>query len=270
MMRSLPSFFLFLCLTALSLPPGAQAGNESASTAPKATPLTGKILETMDGGGYTYVLLGNGNEKKWVAMPLMKVSVGQQVTLQPGFEMDNFSSKALNRKFDKVYFSGGPTQQPPGLTVEALQKSHKGISTEKLDAALKKNEKAIPAAVTVAAPSTGKEEKPVKGAKLTKAKGPNAYSIAELFAKRAKLDGRSVTVRGTVVKVSSGIMKRNWIHLKDGTGVASKKTNEVVVTSTTVPDEGQVITARGILHANKDFGAGYRYDVIIEEAQISH
>ncbi len=70
--------------------------------------LSGKVVETMDSGRYTYVCLERNNEKIWVAVYKMKVVVGQDMSFKPGIEMVNFESKTLKRKFDKIYFSGGP------------------------------------------------------------------------------------------------------------------------------------------------------------------
>jgi hypothetical protein len=72
------------------------------------TAVSGKVVETMDSGGYTYVCLENGGKKVWVAVPTMKVSVGQELKLRSGQEMTNFKSKSLNRTFDSVIFSAGP------------------------------------------------------------------------------------------------------------------------------------------------------------------
>jgi hypothetical protein len=70
--------------------------------------LSGKVVETMDSDRYTYVCLEKNNKKIWVAVYKMKVFVGQDMSFQPGIEMVNFESKTLKRKFDKIYFSGGP------------------------------------------------------------------------------------------------------------------------------------------------------------------
>ena len=87
----------------------------------------------------------------------------------------------------------------------------------------------------------------------------------ELYEKSATLDKKAVTVRGKVVKVSKMIMGKNWVHLRDGSGDAAKGTNNVVVTSQGEPKVGDVVTARGTLHKDKDFGSGYKYAVILEE-----
>lgn len=265
MTRSAFSISLFLCLVMLSVGQGAFAAPENVAPAgkPKATPLSGKALETMDGGGYTYVLLQTAGDKIWVAAPLMKVTVGKQMTFMPGFEMKNFSSKALNRTFDKVYFTAGlkNDKRELGMSEEAIKKSHQGVSPEVMNLAIKKNETAAVEKATKGAPA--------KVGKVAKAKGPNAYTIAQIYAKKRSLEKKTVTVRGTVTKVSTGIMKRSWIHLQDGTGKATRKTNELVVTAKETPKDGEVITIKGVLTNNKDFGAGYKYDVIVEDAKLT-
>lgn len=83
------------------------SANQPTETSTDASSLSGKVIETMDSGKYTYVCLQKGNEKVWVAVYKMKVVVGQNMSFRPGIEMVNFESKTLKRKFDKIYFSGG-------------------------------------------------------------------------------------------------------------------------------------------------------------------
>ncbi|MGE5662920.1 MAG: hypothetical protein ACM31I_01165 [Deltaproteobacteria bacterium] len=104
--------------------------------------------------------------------------------------------------------------------------------------------------------------------KVDKAKGADAYTVEEIHAKGAALDKKKVTVRGKVVKVSAGIMNRNWIHLRDGSGDEAKKTHNLVVTSKDQPSVGDVVTAKGVLAKDRDFGAGYVYAVIVEDASV--
>ncbi|QWV92448.1 hypothetical protein KP004_14715 [Geomonas oryzisoli] len=73
-----------------------------------AAPITGKVTETANAGGYTYICVEKNGTKTWVAVPPMEVKVGEEVALSPGNVMTNFSSKALNRTFDKIIFSNGP------------------------------------------------------------------------------------------------------------------------------------------------------------------
>jgi len=111
---------------------------------------------------------------------------------------------------------------------------------------------------------------PAKEAKISiaKAAGSNAHTVQEIFANSAKLDKKKVVVRGKVVKVSTGIMGKNWIHIQDGTGSQAKKDNNLVCTSKDLAAVNDVVTVSGVLAKDKDFGSGYKYSVIVEEAKI--
>ena len=98
--KKITLLFMTFCFV-LFLAVGAASGQQS---------LSGKVVETMDSGGYTYVLVDNGGAQTWAAMPVTKVSVGQQVTLQPGVMMSDFTSRTLNRTFDTIMFCGGLAQ----------------------------------------------------------------------------------------------------------------------------------------------------------------
>jgi len=109
---------------------------------------------------------------------------------------------------------------------------------------------------------------PLAGAKVERSTAENGYTVGELFAKAADLNKQKVTVQGQVVKISRNIMGRNWIHIQDGTGDPMKNTHDLVITSSALEEKGSVVSLEGVLAADKDFGAGYRYDVIIEDAVI--
>jgi hypothetical protein len=104
--------------------------------------------------------------------------------------------------------------------------------------------------------------------KVEKAKGADGYTVSETYEKAGKLDKKTVVVHGKVVKVSKGIMGKNWVHLRDGSGDAGKGTNNLVVTTQDAPTVGDVVTAKGTLYKDKDFGAGYKYQVIVEEGTV--
>jgi hypothetical protein len=96
----------------------------------------------------------------------------------------------------------------------------------------------------------------------------NTVSIAELFAKRNALAGRHVRVRGRVTKVSEQIMGLNWVHLQDGSRFSGM--DDLVFTSkNVVPEVGSIVTAEGKAAKDKDFGYGYFYPLIVEEASFS-
>ena len=105
---------------------------------------------------------------------------------------------------------------------------------------------------------------------VSKAPGQNAYTVAEIIGQSASLKDKPVVVRGKVVKFSPGIMDKNWIHLRDGSGSAASKNNDLVITTKDETKVGAVVTIKGVVRTNKDFGHGYNYDVIIEDAKVSN
>jgi hypothetical protein len=204
--------------------------------------LSGKVVETMNAGGYTYVCLEKGGKKTWVATPEMNVTVGQQMAFKPGQEMKDFTSKKLNRTFASIIFSEGPAaSRNTGNKVEPAK-------------ALGSKAAVVPSAGEIS---------------VKKAAGPDAYTVAEVYAKRVSLNGKVVVVKGKVVKVSKAIMGKNWIHIQDGTGDSGKGTHDLVVTTAAdTAATGDIVTAKGTVYKDKDFGSGYKYDVIVEEAII--
>lgn len=235
------------CIAALSSAsavlamPGKAAGPAAANSAQPGETLSGKVLETMDSGGYTYVQIQKkSGEKTWVAAPVTAVKVGSQISFTGGMEMVNFESKTLKRKFDKIIFAGGVVSDA----------SAKGTPGDK------------------SASPGSKGAAVAKDAKISvnKATGPNAATVQEVFANSAKLDKKKVVVKGKVVKVSAQIMGKNWIHLQDGTGSQKAGNHNLVCTSKDTVEVGDVVTMSGVLAKDKDFGAGYKYSAIVEDA----
>ncbi len=103
---------------------------------------------------------------------------------------------------------------------------------------------------------------------VDKAKGPNARTVAEVMTKGAELKDKTVQVRGKVVKYNPGIMGKNWVHLRDGTGSEADESNDLLVTTMSETRVGDVVTAKGVVRTDKDFGAGYTYKTLIEEATL--
>lgn len=100
---------------------------------------------------------------------------------------------------------------------------------------------------------------------IVKAKG--GYTVEELFAKKDTLNGKKVTVRGKVVKFNSGIMGKNWAHLQDGSG--GQTTNDITLTTNQRVKVGDIVVATGVMALDKDFGYGYTYKAIIEDAALT-
>ncbi len=243
--------------------------------------IKGKIMETMDASGYTYVKLAADKGDVWVAIPQAKVTKGTVVTTAPGMTMTNFASKTLNKTFDAIIFSSGlidPNKQ---------QSSRKGATMGEtggtsFDEALQAEMGTSPHAGTgmpgggmmggagVAAMSGGSASAIVPASEITidKAPGDKGQTVADCFNKARQLNNKTVRVHGKVMKVSRMIMGKNWVHLQDGTGNPIKNTHDLVVTTLAEPAVDSIITIEGTLHADKDFGAGYKYAVIIEDAVL--
>jgi len=213
---------------------GGDAGMGGADMAggPTMQGLSGKVVETMNSGGYTYALLDKGGVKTWVALPQTQIAIGSEIACQPGMVMSNFNSTSLNRTFESIVFS-------QGLISTGAPAPAASASTEAI--------------------------------KVSKAEGPNANTIGEIFEKKGSLANTPVEVQAKVVKVSRGIMGKTWLHLQDGTGSQAEGTNDLVVTtdSVPVPEVGAVVTIKGNLSLDRDFGAGYRYGVIVEGAEVT-
>lgn len=92
-------------------------------------------------------------------------------------------------------------------------------------------------------------------------------TVEQVYAQKGKLAGKQVVVKGTVVKVNNGIMKRNFLHITDGTG--KEGTNDLTVTSDDTAEVGDKVSVSGEVVVNRDFGAGYSYPLLLEKAHIS-
>lgn len=213
--------------------PQAHAAMPAASSESSAS-FDGTVVETMDAGGYTYAKLDSGTDRVWVAGPETKLAVGMKIKGARGTPMTAFHSTTLNRTFDTIYF----------------------ISAFPIDGSAPPNPHANGSAS--AAASTLKEAiEPAAG----------GHTIARVFAERSTLVNKTVVVRGKVVKVNNQILGHNWLHLQDGTGAPG--THDLTITTDATVELGAIVVVRGTLTTNRDFGAGYKYDVLVENAAIT-
>ncbi len=278
-LRIFPCFFFTIFFLA-----GICAGipYKAAVAAPTAKPLQGKVVETMNSGGYTYLRLQNDTKDVWVAIPETRVTQGQQVTCLPGMTMTNFKSKTLGRTFKTIIFSSGLKQNGQAAMANphggkaAMTSDGQNSFAEALRAEQGGGKTVAPMAggagmmggAMMASGGSSSAVVPAKDIKVDKAKGKNGYTVGECFSQGKKLNNKKVRVRGKVVKISHMIMGKNWVHIQDGTGNPMENTHDLVVTTLADPKLDSTVLVEGILHANKDFGAGYKYKVIIEDADI--
>lgn len=209
----------------------AHVAPETTSPAGVANPFAGKVVETMDSGGYTYVLAESGGQQVWAAGPETALTVGGEVTFNTGAPMVNYHSSTLDRTFPLVYFA------------DALESN-------------------------VAAPAAHSRPEvtdtpAIEG--IEKAEG--GVTVEEIFTKPADLVGTEIVLRGSVVKFNANIMGKNWIHVQDGTG--AEGTNDLTITTDATVAVGDTVLVRGVLLADRDFGYGYQYDLIIEDAAVT-
>jgi hypothetical protein len=138
-------------------------------------------------------------------------------------------------------------------------------------------QESVTATPTPTAPSAGPQPpqdmnhpaaQPVAEVDLTGiAKAEGGMTVAEVFADPGKLAGQKVTVRGKVVKTNAGVMGTNWVHVRDGSGADG--TNDLTVTTKgEIPKVGDTVVVSGPVTANKDYGMGYSYPVILEDAEV--
>ncbi len=220
--------------------PGAQSAHGGAPAQPAPGGITGKVVETMNAGPYTYVLVDDGAKRTWAAGPNTAVAVGDTVALPAGNPMQDFKSTSLGRTFEMIYFV-------PGIQVTAGSGAKPATAGSQGAAATNP---------TIAA---------IDLSNIKKAEG--GHTVAELFANKDTLVGKEVAVRGRVVKFNAGIMGKNWIHLRDGTG--STGTNDVTATTSATATVGSLVLVRGKLVTDKDFGFNYKYPVLIEDAAVT-
>ena len=217
------------------------AGAIPASAPPGDAVIKGVVLEVKDAGSYTYLRLKTKEGETWAAVGKAPVGKGAKVTIENVMVMNNFESKALNRTFKTILFGtlGGAGGSAPAAGQDKVT-AHAGMAS------------------TADAGDTH----------VPKASGANARTVAEILTKVADLKDKPVLVRGRVVKYNPGIMGKNWIHLRDGSGSAADSTNDVLVTTLQQAKAGDVLTVKGVVRTDKDFGSGYSYKVLIEEATL--
>ena len=226
--------------------------------------VSGKVVESMDAGGYTYLKIKGAAGETWAAVPKTVVKSGTEVTIDNPMVMDGFESKTLKRKFDHIIFgtlaAGGAAAAPA---------SHAGMpGIPKVGAGANAPMGGM-GSMNMGMGHGGAIPQDSAPIKVAKAEGKDGRTVSELFAQKATFKDKSVAVRGKVVKVSTAILGKNWLHIQDGTG--SKATNDfdLVVTTTDQVKPGDIVLAKGTVHLNRDLGAGYKYALLVEDAKVS-
>ena len=224
------------------------AGTGAAEKAvPTGDTVKGEVLEVLDANGFTYLRLKTKDGEFWASVTKTAVNKGTEVTVENVMVMKDFKSKSLNRTFPVILLGNLPGAAPANANPHACGGSaanpHAGMNMSK----------ALADAADV---------------KVTKATGANARTVAEVVTKSGELKDKPVAVRGKIVKYNQGIMGKNWIHLRDGSGAAADNSNDLLVRTTMPAKVGDVVTARGTVRTDQDFVSGYSYKVLVEDAKL--
>jgi hypothetical protein len=195
--------------------------------------VSAKVKTVEQVANYTYLEVKAKGPAYWVALPTTEIAVGSVVSYRGGMLMEDFHSKELDRTFDKILFLEGLAgDTPAGMDMMSGSSSGSKIKVEKLKTSVEAMEGSV--------------------------------SIGDIYADPAKFEGKTIIVSGEVAKYNPAIMNLNWIHVQDGTEFEGKY--DLTVTSTEAFEVGQVVSIQGVVVLNRDFGAGYSYEVLLENA----
>ena len=202
--------------------------------------ITGTVVTTSSVASYTYVQIDTGDGVVWAAAPRTQVKEGDTVLLPDGSPIPDFYSSSLGRRFDIIYFASSMQVHSSGgdASMDLYQHCPPGESSG--------------------------AEVDVSGTE----RAPGGLTIGEILERAASLAGEEVSLRGKVVKCSRGILGRTWIHLRDGT-LGPEGAGDVTITTQGTAAIGDTILVRGTVVLDQDFGYGYRYDLLIEDASIT-
>lgn len=203
----------------------------------------GIVAETLESGGYTYILLEESG--MWIAAPKMAVSKGDQIEYFGGMEMPNFYSKTLDRTFESIWFI---------QSVKIADDEKAKLNNEVVDAH----------GISAHGPASGQVDAPKPG-EITRLE--EGKTINEIYSELSSLGDEAVSLRAKVVKVNTNIMGKNWITLQDGSGESPN--DQLIATSLETVSAGETVIVSGKISTNVDLGYGYNYKVLMEDATFS-
>ena len=203
-----------------------------------------EVAEVLQASSYSYLKVKENAGERWVAVSKQEIQPGDVYYYDSALEMENFESKDLDRTFDVIYFINQISKTP--LSQQPMMGGEMGMGN------------AMP-------PHSGKVETD-KLSTISVDKTENELTLAELFTNREEYASKEFEIRGVVVKVNKEIMGKNWIHIQDGTNHGGEF--DLTITTQELTEVGAEVTFKGKLSLNKDFGAGYAYDVIMEDGKL--
>ena len=204
-----------------------------------------KVGEVVQTSNYTYLKVSDNGTENWIAVTRQEAAPGEVYYYDQALEMKNFNSKELNRTFETIYFVQGLSKEPIAAATAPDGMGAMGGAA--------------------AAQHTGKVALEKK-AGITIAPAAGSVSIAQLYANKEKYSGKVIQMKGQVVKINEQVMGKNWIHIQDGSGDTGNF--DLAVTTLDGMKMDDLVTFEGTISLNKDFGAGYFYELIMEDAKL--
>jgi hypothetical protein len=196
-----------------------------------------EVKEVLQTNNYTYLNVEEDKESYWMAVVSAEYKPGDMLYYSKAMKMTDFKSRELDRTFPSILFVDDASPElPTGEATKPPQRTMGKPALQKMD-----------------------------GIKLTPAAG--GITIEELYKNIGNYANKTVMIKGVVAKYNSEIMQKNWIHIQDGTEFGGKF--DLTVTTQDTISVGKEVTFKGTIYLNKDFGSGYSYDVIMEEAHIT-
>lgn len=194
------------------------------------------VKEVVQAKSYTYFKVDENTNERWVAVSKTNAEVGDVFYYDKALLMKDFHSKDLDKTFKEVYFIN---------QISATPLTHPNMG-------------GMPA-------HSGKVETPQK-TNLSVDKKEGELTVADIFANSSDYAKKEVEIKGKVVKVNEAVMGKNWIHIQDGT--SNGKSYDLTITTQDLPAVNDEVVFKGTVSVNRDFGSGYYYDVIIEDAKL--
>ena len=217
--------------------------NKSGQTAQSEVPENANVFEVAEviqGNTYTYMKVKENMDERWIATGKTEAEEGDVLYYGEALEMPNFHSKEIDRTFDKIYFVDMVSETP--IVQNQMGQMPMGQMGQGHSGAVESEQKS-----SISLDKSGDE-----------------VTIADVYANPKEYEGKEFEIRGIVTKVNKEIMGKNWVHLQDGT--SKDGAFDLTITTQDLPKINDEVTFKGTVTLEKDFGAGYYYDVIMEDA----
>lgn len=196
-----------------------------------------EVKEVILAQSYTYLRVEEADGEYWLATGNTEVEKGDEIYFNNFVVMNDFESKELDKTFEQILFVDNISEEPITEEIQASKEKdpHRAKSSD--------------------------YQKMLDSIKIPPVKG--GMTIKQVYENAESLDKKELVVRGQVIKINRDIMNRNWVHIMDGT---KSERSDLTFTSQEDFQIGDTVTVKGTIAVEKEYGAGYVYPVILEDA----